>query len=224
MTAPHRGTSALIVGPDGAVEYLAGLGIEVELIREAVKQAERRAAEIGEFHPRGAAGVTRWITTVGSLRRAMVTGGGWRRDDVLNRPTCHRDDGKVILSVVGGTASTGDVAAPVGPRAANKRGPATIVALKDQLELITVAALTTPGRTPRPGDPAPEGQWFVLYHRAQNEVRIEVSKALGIDADGQFTGWVVRVLLEPYSDDRLVRARPSDVGGEDVDFTIVPVA
>lgn len=232
MTLPASAPATLVVPADRAEEYLLRLGIPIDAIYQAVQLGDLRAAEIDLFHPRGAAGVTRWIGTVGGLRRNMVDGREWTRQDVLNRPTVERADGKVTLSVVGCDDATGDMSSVAGPRAANRRGPATIAAVRDQLELISVAALVSGGATPVSIDEdAPLGQWFVLYHRADDEVRVEVSKAAGIDDQGedrktgQFTGWLVRVILDPHRPDPAITGeRPLDVGGDDVDFTIVPAS
>ncbi|MDV3131448.1 hypothetical protein [Mycobacterium sp. 29Ha] len=230
MTYPTPALSTLIVPPELADEYLLLLGIPTSVIRQAVSLGDLRAADIDTFHPRGAAGVTRWIGTVGGLRRGMVGGQDWKSKDALNRPTVERADGKVTLSVVGCDEATGDVDSLEGPRASYRRGPATIAAIRGQLELISVAALI-PGEPVAPlsiDDAPPLGQWFLLYHRAEDGVRSEVSFAAGIDEQGeerktgQFTGWNVRVILDPFQPDSTEPIkRPLDVGGDDVDFTIV---
>lgn len=228
MTLPASAPSPLIVPADRAEDYLRRLGIPAHAIYQGVELGDLRAADIDAFHPRGSAGVTRWVGTVGGLRRNMVDGREWKQLDKLNRPTVERVDGEVSLSVVGCNATTGDPQSVDGPRAANRRGPATIAALKDQLELdfITVAALASGGSAPASiEDDAPLG---VLYHRAEDGVQLEVSKAAGIDEHGddrktgQFTGWLVRVILNPYQPGPAAAGtRPLDVGGDDVDFTIV---
>ncbi len=229
MTLPAPLSSPLIVPADRAEEYLQRLGIPIQPIYQGVELGDLRAAEIDTFHPRGSAGLTRWIGTVGGLRSNMADGRQWKQFDKLNRPTLERTDGKVSLSVVGCNEATGDPASLDGPRAANRRGPATIIALQDQLELITVAALMSEGSSQvSVEDEAPLGQWFLLYYRAEDGVHLEVSKAAGIDEQGddrksgQFTGWVVRVILNPYRPGPASAGkRPLDVGGGDVDFTIV---
>ena len=231
MVLPASAPSPLIVPPERAEEYLSRLRIPIQAIYQGVELGDLRAADIDTFYPRGSAGVTRWMGTVGGLRRNMVDGREWKKYDKLNRPTVERADGTVSLSVVGCDEATGNPESVDGPRAANRRGPATIVALNDQLELITVAALVAGGSSNPVSidDDAPLGQWFVLYHRGEFGVQLEVSKAAGIDEQGderktgQFTGWLVRVMLTPYEPGPLaVGNRPLDVGGDDVDFTIVP--
>ena len=231
MTVSAPAPATLIVPPERAEDYLLQLGIPMQAVLQAAELGELRAADIDKFHPRGAAGVTRWIGTVGELRRRMVDDRQWTRQDKLNRPTVERADGKVTLSVVGCDEATGDSSSVAGPRAANRRGPATIAAVNDQLELISVAALVSDGTTVVSiDDDAPLGQWFVLYHRSRDkdQVLLEVSKAAGIAEEGegrktgQFTGWMVRVILEPYQPEpEITGRRPLDVGGDDVDFTIV---
>lgn len=224
MTALARSPQPLIVEPGHAQAYLQELGIPVSAVYQAVERGELRAADIDRFHPKGAAGLTRWITVVGDLRRSLDATGRWRTDNRKNRPTCERVDKKVVVSVVGADLETGRTESSLGPRADHKRGAATAEAMRDQLELIEIAAVLSSGSVPSLGEPAPGGQWFVLYHRADDGVRLEVSKAAGLDAYGQFEGWLVRVLLKPWMPSADSNKRPSDVGGGDVDFTVVPAA
>lgn len=226
MTLPAAPPATLIVSPEEAEAYLGRIGVALQPIYDGAKLGDLRAADVDTFHPRGSAGYTRWMATVGGLRRGMVDGVDWRQDDKLNRPTVERVDGKVTLSVIGCDAVTGDAASPSGPRAAHRRGPATIAAVAGQLELITVAALMGPAATASINDEVPLGQWFVLYHRGEDRVQLEVSKALGINQQtGQFTGWSVRVILNPYEPEpSVVGRKPLDVGGDDVDFAVVPAS
>ncbi len=76
MTLPLPSTPPpLIVPAERAEDYLRGLGISVQGIYDGVELGDLRAADIDSFYPRGSAGVTRWIGTVGGLRRNMVDGG-----------------------------------------------------------------------------------------------------------------------------------------------------
>lgn len=224
MTVPAVQPKPLIVQPKDAEPYLESLGIRPSAVYMAVERGEQRAAEIDTFHPKGAAGLTRWIAVVGDLRRSLVTAGGWRVDNRKNRPTCRRLGTNVTVSVVGADSATGRSDSSHGPRADHKRGAATAEAMHEQLELIEVAAVISSGTVPILSDPAPEGQWFVLYHRGEDGVRMEVSKASGLDADGQFEGWLVRVILDQWIPDPDSDRRPNDVGGGDVDFTVVEAA
>jgi hypothetical protein len=70
----------------------------------------------------------------------------------------------------------------------------------------------------------PPGNWFLLYHRDSDEVRAEISLPLGF-ADGQFTGWRVRVILPEWRPvDGAAARKPLDIGGQDVDFQVSEVA
>ncbi|MDP0399788.1 hypothetical protein [Tsukamurella strandjordii] len=221
---PQSYRPTLVVGPDDAGAYLERLGITSSVLLEALEAGERRASEITKFHPVTAAGLTRWIEVVGVLRDGLAVDADWIPSDDLNRPVTTRPDFAVSLSVVGGDELTGSLGADHQPKAARRRGSATTAALRDQLELITVAkVLEAEAVAPLTiADAVPEGQWFLLYHREKGTGKLfcEVSKARDI-SDGQFTGWLVRVILDPLTFGGAdVAVRPLDEGGDDLDFKI----
>jgi hypothetical protein len=127
------------------------------------------------------------------------------------------------LSTVGATEHTGIADHGSGPRAARRKGIGTAEAVGSTIPWITVEML----RQPQPvlvGAAPPAGNWFLLYHRGADEVRAEISLPRGFQG-GQFTGWIVRVILPVWrSPDGPAARKPLDVGGQDVDFQVSEVA
>jgi hypothetical protein len=210
----------IIVAPPDAAHYLSAMDLAIADIAEAIAAGETMAGNVTNHHPVTAAGLVRWIYTVGALRERLAATGRWAGQDVRNRPSVRHVTLGHMLSVIGGTEATGIVDDPRGPLAAHRKGWATAEAVGDAEPLITLEMLLGSPPAPDGGGP-PTGHWFLVYHRAEEEIRCEVSLPLGFDRRaGQFTGWKVRVILDAWRPDRIDR-RPLDVGGHDVDFRVV---
>lgn len=219
ISTPSHGPT--VVRPEDAAAYLEKMDIRIADIVSAVEAGEIAAGNMTTFHPITAAGLTRWINVVGVLRENLAGRGVWVGRDPRNRPISRHTELGYSLSTLGGDEVTGVVEHPSGPRAARKRGIATAEAVNTGIQpLIRVETLR---RTPTASDGVtpPPGSWFLLYHRSEGEVRLEVSLPLGFE-DGQFTGWQVRVILDSWKP-REPTQKPLDVGGQDVDFRVVEV-
>lgn len=211
-----------IIETDGADAYLQRLGISAEAVRVAVERGESRAVETrGPEYPSTGSGLSRWIDTVGSIRRELMAD-EWTVGNPQNRPICVSPDGKYVLGVLGGTDATGRSQSDIGPKAQRRRGRATDTALSSQLTLDFQIPRTGIATALDAGDPPPTGTWLLVYHRGTDGVQAEVSFPTG-STEGQIDGWVVRVLLPTFAPDS-IQDVPGDVGGGDVDFNVTEVA
>jgi hypothetical protein len=164
------------------------------------------------------AGLSRWIQVVGVLREQLASSKNWCGDNPKNRPISRHTNKPYTLSTIGGTDATGMIDHPTGPKAANKKGVATAEAVTGTLALIAVDELLPDFGSYDASAMPPTGNWFLAYHRADQEVRLEISLPLGFE-DGQFTGWLVRVILRNWQPPESAE-KPLDVGGQDVDFEV----
>ncbi|WP_457125751.1 hypothetical protein [Mycobacteroides abscessus] len=214
--SPRRAT---VVRPEDAEAYLAQMDISARLIHDAIEAGDIAAGNINEHHPITGAGLSRWIQVVGSLRGELAVSNCWRGDNPQNRPISRHTNKPYTLSTVGGTEATGIVDHPAGPKAARRKGPATEEAVNGTRALIEVKDLLAGSRSfSQDAAVPPAGNWFLVYHRADSEIRLEVSLPLGF-RDGQFTGWRVRVVLRSWKPKESAK-KPLDVGGQDVDFEV----
>lgn len=212
----------LIVGADDADAYLYRLGITANSVQTAVERGEARAVETsGPEYPSTGSGLSRWIETVGSIRRSLMAD-EWTVDNPQNRPICVSPDGKYLLGVLGGTDATGNPLSDFGPKAQRRKGSATDAALSNQMTLDLQLRRNTVPSELNVGDPPPIGTWLVVYHRGLDGVQVEVSFPTS-STGGQIDGWVVRVLLPMFTPDP-IHDIPGDVGGGDVDFNVTEVA
>lgn len=221
-TSPQANTATIVIGPDDAAEYLSQMDIDVADVRQAIEAGDIGAGNKTEHHPVIAAGMTRWLDTVGVLR-ARLARGPWKSSDPRNRPVSDHRKLPYGLSTVGATEPTGIADHPSGPRAARRKGIGTAEAVNSTIPLITVETLRRQEPAAVTGAP-PAGNWFLLYYRDNDVVRAEISLPLGF-AGGQFTGWIVRVILPEWRpQDSAAARKPLDVGGQDVDFQVSEVA
>lgn len=216
--------STTVIGPDDAAAYLERMDIDIADVRHAIEAGDIAAGNKDAHDPVIAAGMSRWLDTVGVLRRRLARG-EWVSSDPRNRPVSDHRALPYGLSTVGATEQTGIADHPSGPRAARRKGIGTAEAVTSTIPLISVETLRRQGRVPV-GDAAapPAGNWFLLYYRDSDGVRAEISLPRGFQG-GQFTGWVVRVILPEWRPTEGAAARkPRDVGGQDVEFQVSEVA
>ena len=217
-TAAYAGEPSSVLRGKDANDYLERMGLRPVEIHKAHKAGDVASENTPPYAPATAPGLNRWIATVHTMRE-LLHKRNWTCEDRQNRPTATSSDGAYTLSFVRGDAFVADPDPLVVPKAARRRGPATRAAVQLSLNLASVSNGTPAGL---PAGEPPAGAWFLLYYRDEDEIRSEVSLPSGFDPKNeQFTGWTVRVLLEPL---KLERPDIRDIGGDDVDFTITDIA
>lgn len=212
----------LVIQPSHAAEYLDRMGISIEGIDKALEAGENAAGNTNSYAPVIAAGIQRWIQTVTVWREELAKDREWTHNDPQNRPIATDPTGTYQVSVAGGNDRTGDLDPGTVPQAARRKGRATAESVdRNQQVLFGIGAVLPVEQPVTDSDQPPSGGWVLLYYRADGEIRRELSHPSGFDRDaGQFTGWDVRVVLTPIQKPATVQLKPSDVGGEDVDFNI----
>lgn len=211
-------TSPLVVPPGEAEAYLAKMNIPVAVIRDAVFAAHQEAVQKADWpFPRTAFGLTRWIETVGNLRRQLIESHPefWEHREPKGRPVLLSTDGKFHVGVVGANSDTGSDADGAMPQVVRKKGPETESSVNNQMALIPVFSLLS---TEAPENPAlpPRGSWFLLYNLSEGQIKCELSLPTSM-TNGKFDGWRIRVLLEPVE---LTEKFGFEEGGEDVEFEV----
>lgn len=203
---------------EDAPRALESLGLDVDVLRDAVINGVHAARNITPTHPVTARGFTQWSETVGSLRSRLLER-GWTREDPQNSPRATSPDGLTSVMVIGGNTDTGK-SLDINPVTARRRGPSTKAAVDSNLQL----ALDIPEMAAPKVEPSPL-TWVLLYYVSYTEraVRMELSLPTVIH-DKVITEWRSRILLPAYS---MVDVDiPSNATGpdDDVDFEIIRIS
>ena len=179
--------------PDGADvrRRLAELGIPAEVLSNAV----RAGHDLGEFvtvaHPRTYQGLVIWGEITASLRSGLSVF-GWTLDDADNIPRAVSPEGDVTIVAISGNEHTGLRNKHEQLSTRRRRGPGgvRIISQNTQYEL----ELDLVSRTNN--DPTGSvGTWFLLYFRAGDVVRSELSYAKAVDQSGELIDWKERLIL-----------------------------
>ncbi|WP_312397735.1 hypothetical protein [Kocuria sp.] len=212
----------LVIYPDDAAGYLERMGLRIAQINAAITTGENASGNTSRYAPVIAAGINRWTNTVAMLRQRLCEDGDWTYMDPQNRPIATDQTGKYQVSVAGGNNATGVPDPLVVPQAARRKGGATADSVdRNQQVLFGLGDLLEIDQPLSSNAQPPSGAWVLLYHRAEGEIRCELSRPSGFDRQlGQFTGWDVRVILAPLQDETVLEPNITDIGGGDVDFNI----
>lgn len=205
---------APFVPADAASTALGHLGLDAQVLMDAVLGGVRAAQNITPDHPVTARGFTQWSETVAALRASLLES-GWTKEDPQNSPRIISPEQAVSIMVVGGNGATGR-SVDIEPGTARRRGPMTTAAVEVNVQ----QTLDLPGLESASPDPT-SVTWVLLYHVSYSEgvARAELSLPDAIE-DGNISHWQARIILPSQHlagvDIPFSATTPED----DVDFTI----
>jgi hypothetical protein len=144
-------------------------------------------------HPPFGIGIAAWMEAVAALRETTMSR-GWTRSDERNYALVISPDGSMAINVATGDQATGRSGANPSNKAPKGVSTADAISINQvQLDLpLPVPQLWLYGRN----DPGPL-TWFLLLHRADDEIRCELSLPLSMSSDGRITLWQERIILSP---------------------------
>ena len=205
----------------GDIDYrLAQLGLKHTPIVEAVKRGYVAFISSTPNDPPLFPGFAAWAMVVRALREYLLPE-GWQRSDENNYSLVVNSAGTVAIAVATGDDGTGD--ADEHPTTKSSKGPSTVEAVvSNQLKLDLGYE---PPELPQPARPAAKEQretWLLLVHRAQGEVRCELSLPTSMGSDGRVDGWQERIILSaiPTDPDIFGVATPSPPDQPDIDVAV----
>jgi hypothetical protein len=170
---------------DDVADQLAEFGLSVDMVHRVVARAEIDARSCTPNHPVNAEGWFRWANSVRYLRDELVPA-GWAKARQLNFELVVRPGGMTAIAVTAGDEATG--CPDVQPRTGNPKGAMTVAAVVANIGPQTLFEVDTFRRR----------TWFLLYHRDEAEIRVELSLPDNVSPSGYIDSWSERIILPPY--------------------------
>lgn len=212
--------TTLVHEADKAIDRLAELDLNADLIERVVRRADAEVSTCTRLDPPIMAGILRWGRTTRFLREELSSA-GWRYDNPRNLSRTIHPSGEFTVVVTTGDEMT--AVADVMPRTKYPKGFATAsaIAMNEQLAFDYEDLVTE--------DPEGEAHgigdlltWLLLFHIDDEGFHVELSLPDCI-IDGQITSWAERIILPvfPRDDDSL--AQLAGPGGDDQDDVVVEV-
>lgn len=194
-------------------ERLSSLDLNEEALLHAARRWYVAWSGFTANHPPFGIGIAAWMEAVAALREQLMQE-DWTRSDDRNYALVISPDGAMAINVATGDLGTG--LPEVNPSNKAPKGTSTADAIsvnQIQLEL----PLPVPQLPPVRG----EGPltWFLLLHRAPEEIRCELSLPSDMSADGRITRWQERIILGriPLDGDSIDFVNPQ---GPDLDIHV----
>ena len=185
---------------DDVQARLAALGLNEEALLHTAQRWHVSWSSFTLNHPPIGIGISAWTDAVAALREELLPR-GWRRSDDKNYALVIHPDEMMAINVATGDAGTGQVNANPSNKAPKGISTADAISVnQQQLEL----PLPVPDMPHVRGEEGPL-TWFLLLHRAANEIRCELSLPSGLSPDGRITRWQERIIISaiPLDDDEI---------------------
>lgn len=199
LEVPHMQTKTKVRSESKDVaEQLAELGLTADLLRTALEEGWRLAADCTKHDPPNLPGIIVWGKTIRHLRDALIPE-GWRADNTMNYSTVVAPDKQTALAVAAGDECTGMDG--VTPCTRSPKGPATRKALnRNQLTFANFAE-HFPKPTRRRVMGTQRLTWLLLHcvDVERGEIRLELSLPSEMDEQGRIAEWRERILLQPIA-------------------------
>jgi hypothetical protein len=178
------------------------LGLDEKKLTEIVRRGYIAFASCTRNDPPFYPGFSAWAVMVRGLREYLLP--HWERSDESNYSLVINPAGTVAIAVATGDEMTG---LPTGsPATKSAKGASTVEAITSnqaQLDLPydfpPIAAPADSAESVSPGEQ--RMTWIFLVHRAQGEVRSELSLPTSMRLDGRVDGWRERIILDPVPTD-----------------------
>ncbi len=210
--------------PHERTAKLHQLGLDEGTITDAVLRGFVARQSCTSFDPPSYPGTHQWAQTHRALRE-LTAPRDWTPDDSRNYSRVVSPDHSVAVTVATGDEHTGvrstSERSVSEPRTKYQKGSETKTAVDTNVSIDQLSLW--------PREDAPAGEtttlrdlWMLLIATDKHEVRYELSRPNGQDAEGRVVSWSERIIFEPIDIDSIPVQRDDDED-EDEDGFDVPV-
>ena len=193
---------------------LAALSLNEEALIHTAQRWHLSWSSFTLNHPPIGIGISAWTEAVAALREQLLPQ-GWARSDEKNYALVIHPDRTMAINVATGDLGTGQVDATPSNKAPKGVSTADAISVnQQQLEL----DLPVPDMPHVWGEDGPL-TWFLLLHRAGNEIRCELSLPSAMSPDGRITRWQERIIISaiPLDDAEIEMQAPQ---GPDLEIDV----
>lgn len=185
--------TVLVADNNGRPGRLRELGLDEELLLQAVQRGQSAWANCTLNHPPLYRGIAAWAETTCALREALIPL-GWKRSDEGNLPITINGAGSLAITAATGDDYTGREDG--SPCTRSSKGPRTAEAVTGN----SLAQTLFGDIRLRPSDLQrinTRMTWMLLFARdiAREEVRSELSLPSKMNVEGVVDGWLERIIL-----------------------------
>lgn len=188
--------------PHTVDDRLHQLGLKTEWLNETIRRGYLSFISCTPNDPPLYPGFSAWAMMVRSLREYLLPE-GWERCDENNYSRVINSTRALAIVVATGDAATGQPDAQ--PMTKSSKGPSTAEAVaSNQLTLdLIFPAFELPQSARQSSQDKQLVTWILLVHRAQGEVRFELSLPMSMGLDGRVDRWLERIIIgaiptDPY--------------------------
>ena len=180
-------STIVCIHPLEVAERLGGLSLDIGTIRQAVTFGQSYVAESTAHDPPSSVGIIAWGKTVRALRDSLVPQ-GWSAENRQNYALTVHPDGAWVIAVAAGNEQTG--LSRGFPETRAPKGPLTSIAVSANNRQLSFAEVD------EAWDPTRQ-TWLLLYYfdEDRDQVRIELSLPVGMNADRYVNKWRERIIL-----------------------------
>lgn len=184
---------------DEVNDRLAQLGVAEDRLLDIVRRGYIAFASCTQNDPPLYPGFSAWATMVRGLREYLLP--EWERCDENNYSLVINSTGTVAIAVATGDDATGKPEA--SPTTKSAKGPNTEEAVNSNLNQLELPYVFPSAGTPTRPTSTDEQRmtWILLVHRAQGEVRCELSLPTSMGTDDRVNGWRERIILNAIPTD-----------------------
>lgn len=196
---------------------LAQLGLKEDRLAEIVLRGFVAFASCTPNDPPLCPGFSAWAAMVRGLREYLLP--EWERSDENNYSLVINPAGTVAIAVATGDDATG--LPDADPTTKASKGPSTVEAVaSNQAQLAFEFPPVLSATRPTHSDDQ-RMTWILLVHRAQGEVRCELSLPTSMGTDGRVGGWRERIIMNAIPNDPdLIEITPPQTQLPDIEVDI----
>jgi hypothetical protein len=196
---------------------LADLGLNEDIVSEAILQGEIARASCTKNDPPCVPGIYSWGSTVRAFRDILIPL-GWEKDDTGNYSTVVSPDKSFAIAVVTGDAGTG--LADHQPTSKYRKGNKTRDAIAANQQCLFPEDQQVADEEAAKAEAAEKRiTWMLLKRRSGDRVFAELSLPKEISKSGLVEEWQTRIILTPIDVEPIV-ILDDDVSGETVEVPV----